>query len=173
MLFQVNRWKSLFQSTLPYGSDSSNLPLELGTAISIHAPLRERYIHHILLSELLDFNPRSLTGATGYNLFRSPTLEFQSTLPYGSDLYVVRTHGKQRYFNPRSLTGARNSVLYTARDTRISIHAPLRERKVKAPMPQPSGHFNPRSLTGAIVSTSLSAFVKDFNPRSLTGAIVS
>ncbi len=74
----------LFQSTLPYGSDIADYFAAGGTAISIHAPLRERQIasifnhmdnisihaplrerniHHILLTGFLNFNPRSLTGA--------------------------------------------------------------------------------------------------------------
>ena len=76
-----------FQSTLPHGSDRPRgWRNQKRGYISIHAPSRERRnridIHH----RRMNFNPRSLTGATGYNLFRSPTLEFQSTLPHGSDL---------------------------------------------------------------------------------------
>ena len=96
--------------------------------ISIHAPSRERPNVNSSTGQVLDFNPRSLAGATydklydainhdisihapsrerpGYNLFRSPTLEFQSTLPRGSDA-----------------DNAKAAIIDI-----ISIHAPSRER---------------------------------------------
>ena len=56
---------SLFQSTLPRGSDA-----EAATAIT----------------QAQDFNPRSLAGATVDKLSKqSQKIEFQSTLPRGSD----------------------------------------------------------------------------------------
>ena len=90
------------------------------TAISIHAPSRERRSIRLFLGRNTDFNPRSLAGATfqimvnqpstpisihapsrerpGYNLFRSPTLEFQSTLPRGSDLGLYLRSKKNEKF---------------------------------------------------------------------------
>ena len=49
------------------GATAENAKAAIIDTISIHAPSRER---------------------PGYNLFRSPTLEFQSTLPRGSDRFL-------------------------------------------------------------------------------------
>ena len=120
-----------FQSTLPHGSD-------------------KRRIVEMLIDA--NFNPRSLTGATGIIADGSIRAGFQSTLPHGSDYFCKRTfapcyisiHAPSRErladfpqrcelwqdFNPRSLTGATkfwgkgNPVLLF-----ISIHAPSRERR--------------------------------------------
>ncbi len=88
---------SLFQSTLPYGSDldyqNNHHPR---FQISIHAPLRERRKNRI--------NERRL-------------LKFQSTLPYGSDginiVYTIVSY----HFNPRSLTGATRCLHGFCRDS--------------------------------------------------------
>ena len=74
-----------FQSTLPYGSDGLNA----NTVV-----------------KGIDFNPRSLTGATVMAALKVPDVIFQSTLPYGSDKRA-REAGEIKS---------------------ISIHAPLRER---------------------------------------------
>ena len=76
-----------FQSTLPY---ESNLNTQSNggwiSEISIHAPLRERLVDKIFLSEIL---------------------AFQSTLPCGSDCICKNSSwGHTHNFNPRSLTGA-------------------------------------------------------------------
>ena len=100
--------RTLFQSTLPRGSD----------AAAFRAALRR-----------MDFNPRSLAGATfkrrcrlggGHISIHAPSRErrsagsscgssslFQSTLPRGSDVTArsFRSTG-DLYFNPRSLAGA-------------------------------------------------------------------
>ena len=79
-----------------------------------------------------------------------PSLLFQSTLPYGSDIHrIITSNGMKnfnprsltgathdcicryetyQYFNPRSLTGATFMVSYFSYSSLISIHAPLRER---------------------------------------------
>ena len=54
-----------FQSTLPYGSDGKHPWVTGGLGV--------------------DFNPRSLTGATIISQLVKPFVRFQSTLPYGSD----------------------------------------------------------------------------------------
>ena len=141
-----------FQSTLPHGSDQSRWSSTLRVPISIHAPSRERLnSNKTELKNILNFNPRSLTGATNCNQLsttrfsisiHAPSRErrlcglmfcvivtFQSTLPHGSDnrfAFVLHRHFL------------------------ISIPAPSRER------PVPRGfsgskvvYFNPRSLTGA------------------------
>ena len=100
----------VFQSTLPRGSDAGyNLFRSPTLEFQSTLPRGSDRISVFLMTACLDFNPRSLAGATlatvaawraaelisihapsrerpaGYNLFRSPTLEFQSTLPRGSD----------------------------------------------------------------------------------------
>ena len=98
----------------------------------------------------MDFNPRSLAGATRNNLLQYRVLKFQSTLPYGSDkrwdyLFgskAISIHAPLRerlgfglllrntltHFNPRSLTGATSDLFSTFDRRVISIHAPSRER---------------------------------------------
>ena len=100
------RWIE-FQSTLPRGSDggvdvmtilsriSIHAPSrerrgcpacrEGGRQISIHAPSRERLIFLESLWNMLNFNPRSLAGATVELHDYESSYEFQSTLPRGSD----------------------------------------------------------------------------------------
>ena len=97
------------------------------------------------------FNPRSLTGATcAPTESTMPVVLFQSTLPYGSDLFA-------------------NFKIKTT--PTISIHAPLRERPCLSNRINIHHHFNPRSLTGATGSRQeQSGILWDFNPRSLTGA---
>ena len=75
-----------FQSTLPHGSDK---------------------VRTDIVKMQLNFNPRSLTGATLQRQLLLTNFEFQSTLPHGSDgtLTVEKYLGNQD-FNPRSLTGA-------------------------------------------------------------------
>ena len=98
--------------------------------ISIHAPSRERPLAVLIILVV-------------YHLF-------QSTLPHGSDRYVLAYFCIFRHFNPRSLTGAthcRNASAYCC------------------------GNFNPRSLTGATAGINFKQRSRcNFNPRSLTGA---
>ena len=120
----------VFQSTLPRGSDAGLLSSSFLSAISIHAPSRERqtlykrdlqlFIFQSTLprgsdatrtiknsSRLEDFNPRSLAGAT-----------------HNPD----NGRGRHAHFNPRSLAGATDSVVESEVNT---------------------FYFNPRSLAGA------------------------
>ena len=97
-----------FQSTLPY---ESNLNTQSNggwiSEISIHAPLRERLVDKIFLSEILAFQstlPYGSDPRRGTN--RSLAFTFQSTLPYGSDKVANCTQALQPDFNPRSLAGA-------------------------------------------------------------------
>ena len=78
----------------------------------------------------MDFNPRSLTGATQCS-------------------HILQS--VYRYFNPRSLTGATQDERKTANRSPISIHAPLRERLYHTRAWTERRNFNPRSLTGATV----------------------
>ena len=102
---------------------------EVQNYISIHAPSRER---------LDDIKPYI------------DTVEFQSTLPRGSD------HSTR--FRP-SLAG-------------ISIHAPSRERPIRfLTTCWMLSNFNPRSLAGATSTRLRRKNLRHyFNPRSLAGA---
>ena len=131
--------------------------------ISIHAPLRER--------------PQG-------NEVKQQELEFQSTLPYGSDLKhflshlrsVISIHAPLRERHTFLLTlsmsicisihaplrerpwvGAKYGTL-----TVISIHAPLRERRTLRCSCHGSEDFNPRSLTGATFTLSTFASMEKF-----------
>ena len=120
--------------------------------ISIHAPLRERQQHEWYDNRhVCYFNPRSLAGAT--HRFRwglagatisihaplrerltgsvgdLPELQFQSTLPCGSDSIFHSRRQAHLHFNPRSLAGATSVCPSRLSPFVISIHAPLRERQ--------------------------------------------
>ena len=55
-------------------------------------------------------------------------IEFQSTLPCGSDKDAGLEIKTSDDFNPRSLAGATTARYILKKTTGISIHAPLRER---------------------------------------------
>ena len=97
----------IFQSTLPRGSDCNSL---------------------LVKSYYVNFNPRSLAGATPSTL-----------LPYSRMLISIHAPSRERrgkyphrsvsfYFNPRSLAGATLSICFALASITISIHAPSRER---------------------------------------------
>ena len=161
-----------FQSTLPCGSDIAFACSCIAGKISIHAPLRERQKRHYELARRVNFNPRSLTGATFFVLagflltfdFNSRSLtgatehqfapkipiQFQFTLPHGSDFGDVQTiifsikfqftlpHGSDfKIFEPWHGMIAFQFTLPHGSDPcgqclgcrlDISIHAPSRER---------------------------------------------
>ena len=120
---------TLFQSTLPYGSDRFDCAFTLGIGISIHAPLRERpaatYLGQFLFGISIHAPLRERRTTTSGSFV--PSL-FQSTLPYGSDPAHQQGFVPRYYFNPRSLTGATRERLFHTNAESISIHAPLRER---------------------------------------------
>ena len=146
------------------------------TFISIHAPSRERQVYLLLTEPRTEnFNPRSLAGATEINKHKdcnslisihAPSRErpgrwagrlvqvqFQSTLPRGSDIAMTLSWRLCWHFNPRSLAGA---------TSRLIILLCMRK------------HFNPRSLAGATKCLTSSLFrAWYFNPRSLAGATLS
>ena len=142
---------SVFQSTLPRGSDDRLGKLTLAYAISIHAPSRERQLSGTLRRNAENFNPRSLAGATLCRaVIEDSVIVFQSTLPRGSDDAEARRTRRARNFNPRSLAGA----------TQQAYH----RQAARA-------NFNPRSLAGAtIYLLAVKTNFKNFNPRSLAGA---
>ena len=119
---------------------------------------------------------------------------FQSTLPYGSDQYLLPTSGRPLKFQSTLPYGSDliPGDTFTLNPV-ISIHAPLRERRTikkldsdvalfQSTLPYGSdtkinpfiihkSYFNPRSLTGATKRLSPhGCSCDDFNPRSLTGA---
>ena len=61
----------------------------------------------------MDFNPRSLTGATRLKPLPTTLRSFQSTLPHGSDRKSWALYVTDFYFNPRSLTGATSLLTLT------------------------------------------------------------
>ena len=103
----------VFQSTLPRGRDVQVITLLIPT---------------------LNFNPRSLAGAT-----ISLTCAVVNTLD----------------FNPRSLAGATNGQQLPYRYSLISIHAPSRERRYVLAYFCIFRYFNPRSLAGATLCLGL------------------
>ena len=79
-----------FQSTLPYGSD---LQVTFARKIRLRiSPLRERPAEPRERAEAEHFNPRSLTGATPLFRRNRKGFRFQSTLPYGSDIYHIQAY---------------------------------------------------------------------------------
>ena len=119
-----------FQSTLPYGSDGAgNIIVDTYAKFQSTLP----YGSNILVAEprcrKANFNPRSLTGATPTMPQPMPMTLFQSTLHYGSDRRGRNLVGDCINFNPRSLTGATSRIFFSKLTIFISIHAPLRERR--------------------------------------------
>ena len=120
-----------FQSTLPRGSDFSD-NFSTGTAADFN-PRSLAGATMLQAKQCLpnfNFNPRSLAGATitRANRINSP-LQFQSTLPRGSDSLLSGRCCCAANFNPRSLAGATyHSSTSAVSKAAISIHAPSRER---------------------------------------------
>ena len=142
----------------------------------------------------MNFNPRSLTGATTKHIDEINDILFQSTLPHGSDARHAVRLSSYRNFNPRSLTGATNICpilfLETCNFNPRSLTGATAnvfstsggDLKFQSTLPHGSDarlstahrlhkYFNPRSLTGATRAPTLApAADTNFNPRSLTGA---
>ena len=100
----------------------------------------------------MDFNPRSLAGATGnitgnigagiisihaplrerrYGMvYTSKIRSFQSTLPCGSDTIEIISYNSREISIHAPLRERRASALASQYNLGISIHAPLRERPV-------------------------------------------
>ena len=99
----------LFQSTLPRGSDKLKLPCTMLPIVFQSTLPRgsDLFQNGVENPFYFNFNPRSLAGATLPLFPLITTLEFQSTLPCGSDDTLSQ---------------------YSTTKQTISIHAPLRER---------------------------------------------
>ena len=186
----------LFQSTLPYGSDTATALAMTAHVISILAPSRERR-DTVTAADLAD-------GV------------FQSTLPYGSDRSFfcelssrvwISIHAPLRE-RPCSkpawlrVTQFQSTLPYGSDDITlvqivrtllISIHAPLRERLIRAAIEKEEEHISilapsrerhayvSAGVTSAEFQSSLprgsdlmrlccSLCNQNFNPRSLAGA---
>ena len=166
------------------------------TAISIHAPSRERLtqalhfkvqqlfqstlprgsdcVKSVAGSSLMDFNPRSLAGATNLVLQRNSALVFQSTLPRGSDVNLFLLLDSCKYFNPRSLAGATVSLSHWLNCVLFQSTLPRGSDGPGCVSLGRGRYFNPRSLAGATEDTAELAILRlNFNPRSLAGATIS
>ena len=140
-----------FQSTLPHGSDLPRglcfdvfghfNPRSLTGAteyvngygytfkISIHAPSRERLSCFWRLSCKIQFQSTLPHGSDPAPRSGLPKIYiFQSTLPHGSDNGTLFLRYCRKNFNPRSLTGATDEFMECLLYNTISIHAPSRER---------------------------------------------
>ena len=139
-----------FQSTLPYGSDVRDRGDGLGRNISIHAPVWERRAEQAIPTVPVDIS------------IHAPVWERHKVLgvPWERD-----------DFNPRSRMGAPRSQFPNGRSLPISIHAPVWERLHQPWTAAPSTYFNPRSRMGATgVLLGGHRGLIDFNPRSRMGA---
>ena len=98
--------------------------------ISIHAPSRERLDGAKNNQRELQFQSTLPRGSdTPTNRMPSFLAIFQSTLPRGSDRYRRCRACVGADFNPRSLAGATWGVHRRSPAGAISIHAPSRERR--------------------------------------------
>ena len=103
------RCKSLFQSTLPRGSDITASYNALTDAISIHAPSRERRFSSCSCCWSSEyFNPRSLAGATAARAGKNHVIHIS--------IHAPSRERQRRWRRER-------------RCEDISIHAPSRERQ--------------------------------------------
>ena len=101
---------TVFQSTLPRGSDS---------VFNSHQSAKSRFQSTL---------PRGSDAS--FSFFFCRYSAFQSTLPHGSDQLFSLNRLVLAYFTPRSLAGATlPSVSFVLADL-ISIHAPSRERRI-------------------------------------------
>ena len=163
--------RSLAGATLPCADVEAEL------AISIHAPSRERPTGSRLILILIYFNPRSLAGATEigvvpgteyeisihapsrerplYSPGKSPTREFQSTLPRGSDPVGVQAVFCEVDFNPRSLAGATNYICQFTHTRRFQSTLPRGSDDDFKTFSMFFPDFNPRSLAGATMLSML------------------
>ena len=118
--------RSLAGATIHYWTNQSRY-----TAISIHAPSRERPSNTIIRNLWHDFNPRSLVGATNTLATREINNIISIHAPSRERHFVSGCGKKTLNFNPRSLAGATIRALNLPNVNRISIHAPSRERHMQ------------------------------------------
>ena len=166
---------SIFQSTLPRGSDLRGEWIESLVWISIHAPSRERPVANgsTILSATISIHAPSRerqkeTPATAdyANIsIHAPSRErqkacirfkssapFQSTLPRGSDFFSYITSNIGADFNPRSLAGATLLVILLLMSMLFQSTLPRGSDRETWSRANPGVNFNPRSLAGATES---------------------
>ena len=122
--------KYLFQSTLPRGSDlldaqAMTVPIDFNPRSLAGATLRPSLM---LILEIMYFNPRSLTGATGGGIVAQLLEQFQSTLPRGSDADEHLLQAVLRISIHAPSRERQGLLQLLAIGAGISIHAPSRER---------------------------------------------
>ena len=176
-IYKQQKADNAFQSTLPYGSDL-NLVLSLLTELfQSTLPYGSELRRYLDYHGNINFNPRSLTGASrvlercvlhGKISIHAPSRERPALLPSHCDTPIISIHAPSRerraissmgcplyaYFNPRSLARATVNGFSFVSSSSISIHAPSRERLHIHKFKLFSGYFNPRSLAGATVFLS-------------------
>ena len=118
--------------------------------ISIHAPSRERHLCYFVRTAHVDFNPRSLAGAT-----------CKLVMLFTAQQISIHAPSRERPMLSSSFpTALRISIHAPSRERQqikiqlltflgISIHAPSRERRYNHQRIKAIGYFNPRSLAGA------------------------
>ena len=184
----------IFQSKLPRGSDYGRNTADAATAISIHAPSRERRSASaslIMVSVFQSTLPRGSDAATRLSNSLPPSISIHA--PSRERLSTAWLMLTSSNFNPRSLAGATGIDIAAGDMDFISIHAPSRERlrygklpnvalKFQSTLPRGSDFYLPvicflpdcisihapsreRRLTGALLLQDVY-----FNPRSLAGA---
>ena len=141
-----------FQSTLPCGSDlRANRSRNAAARFQSTLPCGSDPIARTVTAGNINFNPRSLAGATGWAFGSEDIFLISIHAPLRERRCLIVFAGYQRDFNPRSLAGATFALLYRQGlrhdfnprslagatvydrviilDVIISIHAPLRERR--------------------------------------------
>ena len=141
----------------------------------------------------MDFNPRSLAGATRNNLLQYRVLKFQSTLPHGSDVHLLQFFNGRCQFQSTLPCGSDGLLLPAdipqdtfqstlpcrsdidarggTRYTEISIHAPLRERQFDRTATSVAHVFQSTLPRGSdLCDVKRYIHLRHFNPRSLAGA---
>ena len=123
---------------------------------------------------LVNFNPRSLAGATIGKVVILPVCSsFQSTLPCGSDSSSIRgSLPNSAHFNPRSLAGATNAGSVKVSDNMIfQSTLPCGSDTIAHCFVTIADEFQSTLPCGSDYSIHLlSFFLSYFNPRSLAGA---
>ena len=131
---RCSRFLTVFQSTLPVGSDTlwwRPKGRDL-IKISIHAPRGERHPARLCSQHSrTNFNPRSPRGATLQCFYCVRDMRtFQSTLPVGSDTVVVACRADLLLFQSTLPVGSDTTILNYGSSSGMN-------------------HFNPRSPWGA------------------------
>ncbi len=140
--------------------------------ISIHAPLRERLKYLETYTDNLQFQSTLPCGSDqGLAISIYAIVKFQSTLPCGSDEHNTKIETCKDDFNPRSPAGATEMSRLIDGVVSISIHAPLRERLFAEVRYHRGGAISIHApLRERRICLSLCQFFKYFNPRSPAGA---